>query len=78
MGCARQGRLAWPPAPLLILTSFELASLAMSGLEVFIRIILALVQHWELPWHQFSGLTVLKVRSSSSLPWSFSAQMPTS
>ena len=48
MGWAPQGHLEWPPAPLLILTSFELASLAMSRLEVFIRVTLALVQHWGL------------------------------
>lgn len=48
-------------------TSFELASLSMSGLDMFIRTNLVLVQHWELLWHQVNGATMLEGRNSVSL-----------
>lgn len=64
MDCVPQGYLEWPLAWLLISASFELPSLAMSGFEVFIRIISVLVQRWEPPWHQFYGSTILKEWSS--------------
>lgn len=67
MGYVPQGHLEWPLAWLLISTSFELASSAMSGLDVFIRTNSVLVQHWEPPWHQVNGATVLEGRNSVSL-----------
>lgn len=60
MGCVPPRHLEWPLAWLLISTSSELSPLAMSGFEVFIGIISVLAQHWEPPWHRFSGLTVLE------------------